>query len=151
MVRFVFFLQRHLDEHLSRVLDARGLNHSAWSLLIMIHSDPDQSISPSVASEALRQSRPHITRIADDLVERDWIERVPDATDRRAVVLRLTPAGRAALEELLPALWAEYERLVAGFSAADAQRLSALLRGWLVDLESADAARTVVREESDRG
>lgn len=151
MVRLVFFLQRYLEERLASVLEARGLSHSAWSLMIMIHSDPVQAISPSAASEALRQSRPHMTRIADDLVARGWVERVQDAIDRRAVVLRLTAAGRAALNDMLPMMWAEYESLVSGFPDEDAQRLCGLLRGWLADLERPDGPANLIGEDPDRG
>ncbi|MBR0565961.1 MarR family transcriptional regulator [Azoarcus sp. L1K30] len=151
MVRFVFFLQRRLEERLASVLEARGLSHSAWSLMIMIHSDPAQSISPSAASDALRQSRPHMTRIADDLVARGWIERVQDPIDRRAVVLRLTAAGSAALKDMLPIMWAEYESLVSGFPDEDAQHLCGLLRDWLADLERPDGTADLIGEDPGRG
>jgi MarR family transcriptional repressor of emrRAB len=138
MVRMVFFLQRHLEDRLAQVLEAHALSHSAWSLMLMIHSDPAQSISPSAASEALRQSRPHMTRIADELVARGWVERGHGVQDRRAVELRLTAAGKRALGRILPVMWAGYEKLVAGFSPEDATRMCGMLRSWLLELEQAD-------------
>src|ERR671923_2543516 len=38
----------------------------------------------------------HVAHVA----ERGWIERRPDPADKRSRILRLTPAGRAQLEEL---------------------------------------------------
>ena len=42
-------------------------------------------------------SAPTATRIVDGLLERGWVSRVADPTDRRAVVISLTEDGRAAL------------------------------------------------------
>jgi DNA-binding MarR family transcriptional regulator len=42
-------------------------------------------------------SAPTATRIVDGLLERGWVSRVADPTDRRAVVISLTATGRAAL------------------------------------------------------
>lgn len=135
MVRFVHFLQRRVEDYLAPTLAAYGLSHSAWSLLMMIYSDPRHAINPSVASEALRQSRPHMTRMTDELAGRGWVERVQDEVDRRAVEVRLTLLGEASVQEILPEMWREYEHLVAGFSSDEANQLAGLLRRWLVNLE----------------
>jgi DNA-binding MarR family transcriptional regulator len=42
-------------------------------------------------------SAPTACRIVDGLLERGWVSRVADPTDRRAVVISLTDQGRAAL------------------------------------------------------
>jgi MarR family transcriptional regulator, organic hydroperoxide resistance regulator len=42
-------------------------------------------------------SAPTATRIVDGLLDRGFVSRVEDPTDRRAVVISLTPSGRAAL------------------------------------------------------
>jgi MarR family transcriptional regulator, organic hydroperoxide resistance regulator len=42
-------------------------------------------------------SAPTATRIVDGLLERGFLSRVEDPTDRRAVVISLTPPGRSAL------------------------------------------------------
>jgi DNA-binding MarR family transcriptional regulator len=44
-------------------------------------------------------SPPSATRIVDGLLERGLVSRVMDPTDRRAVVISLTEAGRAALNK----------------------------------------------------
>ncbi len=60
-------------------------------------------------------TNPTITRTVDGLVERGYVERQPDATDRRKIYLRLTPQGtqvgefahtlfRTALSNLLSSL-----------------------------------------------
>lgn len=140
LIRFALFAQRLLEEHLAGILAKHGLSHSAFSLLMLTYSSPTQSITPSAASEALGQSRPHMTRMTDELVARGWVERVQDSNDRRAVEIRITAAGDAGLRELLPQLWVEYERLLACFSPDESQELSRLLRKWVISLERGDHA-----------
>jgi MarR family transcriptional repressor of emrRAB len=135
VVRLALFLQRRLDDRLTDHLARHGLSHSAWSLLMLIHSSPGGSIAPSEASSVLRQSRPHMTRMTDELVERGWVERHTDPKDRRAISISITPLGQQELERLLPTMWREYEDLTAGFSGEEMTQLHGLLRGWLLHLE----------------
>lgn len=141
LVRFVTFLQRRLDDHLANVLAAHGLNTSAWSLLMLIYSAPSQSIQPSQASEILRQSRPHMTRMSDELVARGWIARVRESADRRSIALHLTAQGTTAVEQIFPAIWNEYRRLVSHLSADELPAMKQMLRDWLNAVEHLPPAR----------
>jgi DNA-binding MarR family transcriptional regulator len=49
---------------------------------------------PSVLAEQLRIAPRSATEVADALVERGWVHRSPDPTDRRATKLTLTADGR---------------------------------------------------------
>lgn len=82
------------------------------------------TVAPSTLAGLLTVSRPTITALVDGLVARDLVERRADATDRRRVEHRLTPAGRAAL---------------ATADAAAARRLEALLE--LVEPDDRQAGR----------
>jgi DNA-binding MarR family transcriptional regulator len=55
-----------------------------------------------------RVTQPAITLLVNRLAERGWVEREPDPTDRRAVLVRLTPAGEDAFDRLK----AEYHALL---------------------------------------
>jgi DNA-binding MarR family transcriptional regulator len=55
-----------------------------------------------------RVTQPAITLLVNRLQERGWVERIPDASDGRAVLVSLTPAGEAAFERLR----AEYRALL---------------------------------------
>ena len=52
-------------------------------------------ISELAAREAITQ--PGVTLLVNRLAEAGYAERVPDPTDRRATLVRITPAGEAAL------------------------------------------------------
>jgi DNA-binding MarR family transcriptional regulator len=53
-------------------------------------------------------TQPAVTLLINRLQERGWVERVPDPTDGRAVLARLTDAGRTTLDQLR----AEYRALL---------------------------------------
>jgi DNA-binding MarR family transcriptional regulator len=63
-------------------------------------------ITELAADEHITQ--PGITLLVNRLQERGWLERVPDPSDGRAVLVSLTPAG----EEVLDRLRAEYRALL---------------------------------------
>ena len=47
-----------------------------------------------------RVTQPAITLLVNRLEERGWVQRVPDPSDRRAVLVSLTPDGEAVFERL---------------------------------------------------
>ncbi|MBV9810954.1 MAG: MarR family transcriptional regulator [Solirubrobacterales bacterium] len=55
-----------------------------------------------------RVTQPAITLLVNRLAERGWVERTPDSSDRRAVLVSLTPSGDEAFERLR----AEYRALL---------------------------------------
>jgi DNA-binding MarR family transcriptional regulator len=55
-----------------------------------------------------RVTQPAITLLVNRLTERGWVQRIPDPTDGRAVLVSLTPAGQEVFERLR----AEYRALL---------------------------------------
>jgi DNA-binding MarR family transcriptional regulator len=55
-----------------------------------------------------RVTQPAITLLVNRLQERGWVERIPDVSDRRAVLVSLTPDGHEVFERLR----AEYRALL---------------------------------------
>jgi DNA-binding MarR family transcriptional regulator len=65
-----------------------------------------QRITELAAQEHVTQ--PAITLLVNRLAERGWVQRVPDPTDGRAVLVSLTPGGEQVFEQLR----AEYRALL---------------------------------------
>ena len=78
-------------------------------------------------ARALHIEGPTLTRHIDGLEEDGLVVRRRDASDRRAVSVELTDAGRAKHAELLRAVQAFNRRLLSGFSAEEIDELRALL------------------------
>ncbi|PCG86050.1 MarR family transcriptional regulator [Streptomyces sp. WZ.A104] len=65
----------------------------------------------------------HVAHVA----EHGWIERSPDPADKRSRILRLTPDGRAQLDELSGRVTEMFARNLADWSDDDVGQLNALL------------------------
>lgn len=74
-----------------------GISRPEAGVLRAVSNQP-QRITDLAANEALTQ--PAITRLVDRLQDRGWITRQADPTDRRAVLVALTPAGHDVLRRL---------------------------------------------------
>ena len=69
-------------------------------------NDGPRRITELAADE--RVTQPAITLLVNRLAERGWVERVPDPSDGRAVLVSLTPVGEGVFEQLR----AEYRALL---------------------------------------
>lgn len=89
------FAQAHriLREAVRDVLRNYELTPTSWSLIGAILATPD-GIRLVTLAERLGVKAPLITAIANDLVEKGFIRRVPHHTDRRAKLLVITPSGK---------------------------------------------------------
>jgi len=77
---------------------------------------------------ALMLSRSGLSRLIDQLEERGWVQRRPDASDARGLYAELTDAGRAALGRAQTAHVANVRRCFLG--ALDPQQIAALAASW---------------------
>lgn len=83
---------RHLLAHARRRPAWRGLTYQQYNVLRIIHGAGP--VGPAEIARRLLVSPPVVTRLAAGLVEAGLVARERDATDRRAVLLTLTPTGR---------------------------------------------------------
>ncbi len=75
----------------------RSASLSTLSALARLETEGPLRVSDLTEREAL--SQPGMTVLVNRLASAELAERVPDPTDRRAVLVRITDAGRAALAE----------------------------------------------------
>ena len=135
LFRFLFFVEQAMSERLNRVLKTHQLNTTSWFTLIMVYAGADSAVHPSDLSRMTFSSRTNMTRVTDDLVTKGLLLRHTCAQDRRRVELSLTEAGTALVEELLPDLRGELERLWQDFDAEEMATFEALLRKLAARLE----------------
>ena len=72
-----------------------------------------------------------MTNRVDRLVGRGLVERLPDPHDRRGVLVRLTPEGKATVDAAFEELLAAERELLADLPHPERDRLAALLRTLL--------------------
>ena len=75
-----------------------------------------------------------MTNRVDRLAERGLVERSPDPSDRRGVLVRLTAAGKRAVDGAFETLLDRERELLSDLPAEDRARLAALLRQLMAPL-----------------
>src|SRR5262245_46637759 len=90
--------------------------------------DVAEGQSQQAIGEAIEAPPSRMVAIVDELEERGLVERRPDGSDRRIRALYLTSAGRKLLARGRKIAMEHEEAITRGMSAADRERLVALLQ-----------------------
>ena len=99
-------------------------------------------------ARALRIEGPTLTRHLDGLEDAGLIVRTREPSDRRAVRVELTDAGRAKHAELRRAVIDFNRRLISGLGEDELSELRALLERLEENVRSSDATRAPRRTRS---
>jgi DNA-binding MarR family transcriptional regulator len=128
LIATVPLVMRHLLAHARRRRAWKTLTYQQYNVLRIIHGEG--ALPPGEIARRLMVSAPVVTRLAGGLVEAGLVERSRDASDKRTVLLSLTPAGRrqatAMRRDLMAAARELIEPLPAGRRAAVAKALDEL-------------------------
>lgn len=135
LARVMLRLTRKLNSHVRALGGEDDLHLAEVSVLGQIERGHDL---PSLIARALHLDPPRVTRITDRLVSLGYIERAPDASDRRLCRLHLTPAGSRRLATARDDLAETMEYLLEGLTDDERQGLEEGLRGMSRVLDSAD-------------
>ncbi len=109
-----------------------------FDMLAALSRHPD-GLKMSQLSGVLRVSNGNVTGIADRLAEETLVERVPVPDDRRAMILRLTPAGQAEFARQAAAHEGWIDQMLSGVSAPDARAMATRLNAFAEEKETANA------------
>lgn len=85
------------------------------------------AVNPKDICAQYRHDSGALTRVIDQLAERGLLKRVRRDRDRRKVELQLTPAGRVAIESLIPLVVTKLNLALSDFSETEVQELLRLL------------------------
>jgi MarR family 2-MHQ and catechol resistance regulon transcriptional repressor len=131
-----------LDELQHRALDPFGLRFVDFSVLRVI--ELGGPMSPSDLAELTLRSTGGMTQILDRLERDGLVRRTADPTDRRRVVVRLTPKGRRLAARAQQAYARERDRVLAPMSNGELADVDAAVRRLLEllsdEAEAAEAA-----------
>jgi DNA-binding MarR family transcriptional regulator len=107
------------------VIEQRGFSFVQY--VVMSSLRDGIAVNPKAICAQFRHDSGALTRIIDQLAERGLLERVRRDRDRRKVELQLTPAGREAIESLIPLVVTKLNEVLTDFSKAEVQELLRLL------------------------
>jgi MarR family transcriptional repressor of emrRAB len=131
LVRLVKHIHKLVHDDANAALKPFGITHPEYNLLMMIYGTRDGAMTPSELSDAAGEKSANITRLTNQLCEKGLIDRAGSDADRRKVVLTLTAAGQALIEQFLPAIVRLLDRQTRQLTAQDQATLESLLKKML--------------------
>ncbi len=121
----LFQFQNRLERRLADVLGPLGLTLPQFDVLMTLcHGD---GITQQELAERLLVTKANVVGLLDRVCAAGWVERRPDAEDRRANRIYLTKAGRKLAAEAHPDQHALIERLFEGLTEPELRRMHGLL------------------------
>ncbi len=101
---------------------------------LLVQPFPEQA-TPAQLAEACRVTRAAMTSRLDRLVERGHVTREVDPLDRRRILIRATPSGRALWEEGLESAMRREQEAFSPLDGKELVQLNRLLRKVVLHLE----------------
>jgi DNA-binding MarR family transcriptional regulator len=122
-------LSRHLDRARRQTCAEHHLELWEFDVLTALRrSGPPYQLSPGQLIHETLVTSGTMTNRVDRLATREFVTREPDPNDRRGVLVRLTQAGRQAVDAAMDGLLGRERDLLNGLAVAEQRRLAALLR-----------------------
>jgi DNA-binding MarR family transcriptional regulator len=126
-------LARHLDRQRAAAFSAHGLETWEFDVLAALRrAGPPNRLSPGQLLRETMVTSGTMTNRVDRLAARGLVERDLHPDDKRGVLVRLTDAGRVAVDAALADLLAAERALLAGMAENDQHQLAQTLRRLLV-------------------
>jgi len=114
------------NEIRSRLRTSFGITLPRFDLMAQLERHPD-GLRMGELSRRMMVTGGNITGITDQLEREQLVVRVPDAKDRRAFAVKLTPAGRLAFAEMAAVHERWIDEILAGIPAEDKDSMIGLL------------------------
>ncbi len=130
-------LSHHLDQARRRAFSDHGIEPWEFDVLAALRraGDPYQLSPGRLLRETLVTSGTMTNRV-DRLEARGFVTRLPDPSDRRGVLVRLTEEGRRTVDGALDGLLSRESDLLAALDVGDRRHLAGLLRSLVAGFES---------------
>jgi DNA-binding MarR family transcriptional regulator len=109
-----------------------------------------QPLSPTAIAERLIVTTASVTSLLDTLERRGLVDRRPDPTDRRKLLIEITQDGKAIVDQFLPEVVALQTAALATLTEAQRGQLVELLTTLGTNLTTLDADE-VIRAAAPRG
>jgi DNA-binding MarR family transcriptional regulator len=122
-----------MREQLEAEFASQSLTFVQWVTLMLVRDG--QALTPGALCRNLHHDSGAFTRILDHLEQRKLLKRARSGADRRVVQLRVTAAGRRAVEGLLPIVVGRLNEALQDFSRAEVETLAQLLGRLITRLE----------------
>ena len=113
-----------------------GATLQMWRVLAALREKDGRRMGDLSETTSIEVST--LTRLVDTMEKKGLVARRRDQEDARAVLLHVTPAGRRLTQRILPIAERYEEVALAGFNAAEADKLRAALRRLYANMAALD-------------
>jgi DNA-binding MarR family transcriptional regulator len=124
------------------LLTSYGLAPARMHILMLLLQAGEEGIRPSDLAEQVGVTRATMTGLLDNLEKSGLIAREPDRNDRRALVIKITPAGIALAERVMPIHMRNIYSLLRDLTQSDHTALRECMAKILTGLERLEALCT---------
>jgi DNA-binding MarR family transcriptional regulator len=131
--RLCFLISKDMRTALDR--DLAHFDLRAQQAAVLMHSCRQPGANPSLLASAVGTDTAGITGLIDQLERNGFVIRRPNSSDRRAVIIEPTDAGRTMLPQLHEAFQGLHQRLLIGFSNQEKANLESMLQRVRKNLE----------------
>ena len=114
-------------------------------LRVLQLAGPPYQMSPAELSEIVLRSTGGMTQILDRLEQLGLVQRVPDPSDRRKVLVELTTVGLRTAARVNESYLEARERLLEPLSGVELEQLDGAIHRLLEVLSADEAARAAAR------
>lgn len=112
LTRMLFKTTKHFEKIMDKKMSQFGLSCTSWGVLMITFDTECNKILPSELSNLLRQPKPTVTRLVDELIQKGFLAREHDVIDRRKIFISITEEGKkfmadnmGAHDEILKTIW----------------------------------------------
>jgi DNA-binding MarR family transcriptional regulator len=123
------------------------LTFSQWTVLMALR-EWQASTSAEIARNICHDAG-SLTRILDQLERRGLVARLRSDTDRRVVMITLTPRGAETVERVMPKVVAFWNGLLGGFNHAEIKTLIGLMTRLVAAAGGADIEAQALRRHKN--
>ena len=129
-------ITQHLTLEMAKTFTEFGLNPASFDVLATLRrSGPPYALSPNDLIASMMVTSGTMTNRIDQLVKTGLVERIKNPSDARSVSIALTKKGFALIDSTVTAHVATQDRLTAGLSESEQNKLNALLSKFLKSFE----------------
>ena len=131
-------VQRLMRKRFEARASGLGLSSAQWRLLVRVAKEA--GVAQARLAELLEIEPISVSRLVDRMEEGGWIERRPDATDRRVRMIFPTAKANAAYADVKSLAGEVYEESLAGVSSDDRRVLIRVLDTIVQNLTDGEAS-----------
>lgn len=128
---------RFFDVGMEELFKDYGITRASWDIVAALRRiGPPYRLSPTELYRAVMRTSGAMTRRIDTLEHQGLVVRMLDPTDRRGILVELTPKGRALVDDIAEAHMTNERALLDALNLDEQRDLAMLLKKLLLAFES---------------